>query len=60
MAGAGVRRERWRGDVMKVFRVVVLMLAVMGGAYAVRRLVSRDAEVTALDLAPMPDEGTMP
>ena len=45
---------------MKVFRVVVLMLAVMGGAYAVRRLVSRDAEVTALDLAPMPDEGTMP
>ncbi len=34
---------------MKVFRIVVLVLAVIGGAFAVRRLVTRNAEVLPLD-----------
>ena len=51
-----------RGEVMKVLRLVVLLLAVIGGAYAVRRLVvARPSDVLPLDmdnpLAPVPDTG---
>lgn len=51
-----------RGEVMKVLRLVVLLLAVVGGAYAVRRLVvARQSEVLPLDmdvpLTPVPDAG---
>ena len=51
-----------RGEVMKVLRLVVLLLAVIGGAYAVRRLVmSGQSEVLPLDmevpLTPVPDTG---
>jgi hypothetical protein len=49
---------------MKVLRIVVLLLAMIGGAYAIKRLVAGNSEVVPLDpmeagvpLAPVPDGG---
>lgn len=47
---------------MKVFRVVLVLLAVVGGMFAVKRLIGRDSHIAPVDplaadvpLAPIPD-----